>query len=160
MWTCWEALILILSYVMINCNCFKDWDYSLLVLNEVSDSYLTLWTDCYFSIRNHMRIYICCYSKNDHDALMFVFYFIDTSISKHVDIFFDFSFSLEDKWGLSLGSWYVHFASCFYIDIYCIMGYYYTLGHNTYAYSLLFYKVYIKRENAGNWDSGWKRSKY
>ena len=26
--------------------------------------------------------------------------------------------------------------------------------HNTYAYSLLFYKVYIKRENAGSWDSG------
>ena len=25
---------------------------------------------------------------------------------------------------------------------------------NTYAYSLLFYKVYIKRENAGSWDSG------
>ena len=34
------------------------------------------------------------------------------------------------------------------------MGCYYTLYHNTYAYSLLFYKVYIKRENAGSWDSG------
>ena len=34
------------------------------------------------------------------------------------------------------------------------MGYYYTLFHNTYAYSLLFYKVYIKRENAGSWYSG------
>ena len=50
--------------------------------------------------------------------------------------------------------WYVHFASCFYIDIYCNMGFYYTLCHNTYAYSLLFYKVYIKRENAGSWNSG------
>ena len=30
----------------------------------------------------------------------------------------------------------------------------YTLCHNTYAYSLLFYKVYMKRENAGSWDSG------
>ena len=29
-----------------------------------------------------------------------------------------------------------------YIDIYCIMGCYYTLCHNTYGYSLLFYKVY------------------
>ena len=29
--------------------------------------------------------------------------FIDTFISKHVDIFFDFGFSLEDKQGLSLG---------------------------------------------------------
>ena len=34
------------------------------------------------------------------------------------------------------------------------MGCYYTLCHNTYAYSLLFYKVYIKRENASSWDSG------
>ena len=34
------------------------------------------------------------------------------------------------------------------------MGYYYTLYYNTYAYSLLFYKVYMKRENAGIWNSG------
>ena len=33
------------------------------------------------------------------------------------------------------------------------MGCYYTLCHNTYAYSLLFYKVYMKRENADSWDS-------
>ena len=51
------------------------------------------------------------------------------------------------------GKWYVHFASCFYINSYCIMGCYYALCHNTYAYSLLFYKVYMKRENAGSWNS-------
>mgnify|MGYP005850280029 CR=1 FL=1 len=34
------------------------------------------------------------------------------------------------------------------------MGCYYTLCHNTYSYSLLFYKVYMKRENAGSWNSG------
>ena len=34
------------------------------------------------------------------------------------------------------------------------MGCYYILCHNTYAYSLLFCKVYIKRENADSWDSG------
>ena len=34
------------------------------------------------------------------------------------------------------------------------MGCCYTLCHNTYAYSLLFYKVYITRENADSWDSG------
>ena len=51
---------------------------------------------------------------------------------------------------IKLVMWYVHFASCFYIDIYCIMGCHYTLCHNTYAYSLLFYKVYMKRENAGS----------
>ena len=34
------------------------------------------------------------------------------------------------------------------------MGCYYTLYHNTYAFSLLFYKVYMKRENADSWNSG------
>ena len=58
MWTCGKALILTISDVMINCNCFNDRDHSLVVLIEVSDSYLTLWIDCYFSIRNHMTIYI------------------------------------------------------------------------------------------------------
>ena len=58
MWTCWKALILTLPDVMINCNCFNDSDHSLLVFNKVSDSYFTLWTNCYFSIRNYMTIYI------------------------------------------------------------------------------------------------------
>ena len=58
MWTCWKALILTPSGVMINCNCFNDWHHSLLVFNEVSDSYLTLWIDYYWSIRNHMTISI------------------------------------------------------------------------------------------------------
>ena len=34
------------------------------------------------------------------------------------------------------------------------MGCYYTLCHNTYAYSILFYKVYMKRANAGSWNFG------
>ena len=34
------------------------------------------------------------------------------------------------------------------------MGCYYTLYHNTYAFTLLFYKVYMKRESAGSWNSG------
>ena len=53
-----SSYILTLSYVMINCNCSNDWDYSLLVFNEVSDSYLTLLIDCYFSIKKHMTIFI------------------------------------------------------------------------------------------------------
>ena len=39
------------------------------------------------------------------------------------------------------------------------MGCYYTLCHNTYAYSLLFYKVYMKRENAGSWETGLEKEK-
>ena len=58
MWTCWKALVLTLFDVMINCNCLSDWDYSLLVLNKFSGSYLTLWIDYYLSIRNHMTISI------------------------------------------------------------------------------------------------------
>ena len=40
------------------------------------------------------------------------------------------------------------------------MDCYFTLCYNTYGYSLLFYKVYIRRENAGSWNSGLERSKY
>ena len=39
------------------------------------------------------------------------------------------------------------------------MGCYYTLYHNNYVFSLLFYKVYMKRENADSWNSGPERSK-
>ena len=58
MCTCWKALISTLSDVMINCNCFNDWDNCLLVFNEVSDSYFTLWMNCYSRIRNYMTIYV------------------------------------------------------------------------------------------------------
>ena len=34
------------------------------------------------------------------------------------------------------------------------MGCYFMLCHDTYGYSLLFYKVYMKRKNAGRWNSG------
>ena len=52
------------------------------------------------------------------------------------------------------GPWYVHFASCFHVDIYRFMDCYYTLWYHTYAFSLLFCKVYLKRENTGSWNSG------
>ena len=39
------------------------------------------------------------------------------------------------------------------------MGSYYTLWYNTYAFSLLFYKVYMKKENTDSWNSGPERSK-
>ena len=85
------------------------------------------------------------------------FIFIDVSTSKHEDIFIVIGFSLEDKRGLSLGSWYVHFASCFYIDIYRILDCYFTLCHNTYGYSLLFYKVYHEEGECRQLDFWLKR---
>ena len=40
------------------------------------------------------------------------------------------------------------------------MGCYYTLCHNTYGILSYFTRFVMKRENAGSWDFGWKRSKY
>ena len=89
---------------MINCNCFNDWDYSLLIPSEVFEPYLTLWIAYYLSIRNHMKksIYGAVIRMIMMPSCLY-FIFIDTSISKHVDIFFDFGFLLEVKRGLSLG---------------------------------------------------------
>ena len=89
---------------MINCNCFNDWDYSLLVPNEVFEPYLTLWIVCYLSIRNHMikSIYVAVIRMIMMPSCPY-FIFIDTSVSKHVYIFFGFRLPLEDKRGLSLG---------------------------------------------------------
>ena len=83
-----RSYILTLSYVMINWNCSNDWDYSLLVLNEVSEPYLTLWIDCYLSRRNHMTksIYVVVIRMIMMPSCPY-FIFIDTSIYKHVDIF-------------------------------------------------------------------------
>ena len=39
------------------------------------------------------------------------------------------------------------------------MGCYFTLWYNTYSFSLLFYKIYMKRVNADRWNSGPERSK-
>ena len=39
-------------------------------------------------MRSYDKNYISCFSKNDHDVLMSVFYFfIDTSFSKYVHMF-------------------------------------------------------------------------
>ena len=129
MWTCWKALLLTLSDVMINCNCFNDWDYSLLVLNEVFEPYLTLWIDCYLSIRNHMikSIYVAVIRMILMPSCPY-FIFIDASTSKHEDIFIVIGFSLEDKRGLSLGE---------LIRPFCLMLLYRYLSH----YGLLFHFI-------------------
>ena len=63
-----------------------------------------LWIDHHLNISNHMTksIYVVVIRMIMMPSSSY-FIFIDTSISKHVDIFFDFGFSLEDKRGLSLG---------------------------------------------------------
>ena len=105
MWACWEALLVTLSDVTINCNCLNGWYYSSLVPNEVFEPYLTLWIAYYLSIGNHMTksiyIYVGVIRMIMTPSCLY-FIFIDTSISKHVDIFFDFGFRLRKR-GLRLG---------------------------------------------------------
>ena len=103
MWTCWKALFLTLSDVMINCNCFNDWDYSLLVFNEVYDSYLKLWLNYYSSIRNHMTriIYVSVLRMIMMPSCPY--FILSTPLSPNMWTFLRFRLSLEDKRGLSLG---------------------------------------------------------
>ena len=63
---------------MMNCNCFSDWDHSLLVFNLVYGSNFNLWMNCHFFMRSFMMIY-CCYSK-DHDAPC-PYFFLSTPLS-------------------------------------------------------------------------------
>ena len=51
----------------------------------------------------------------------------------------------------------MHFASCFYINIYYIMGCHYTLYLNIYGYSLLFYKVYHEEGECRQLEFGLKK---
>ena len=83
-----SSYILTLSYVMINCNCSNDWDYSLLVFYEAYDSYLKLWLNYYSTIRDYMTriIYVAVLRMIMMPSCLY-FIFIDTCISKHVDIF-------------------------------------------------------------------------
>ena len=104
MWTCWKALILTLSDVMINCNCFNDQDHSLLILNEVSDSYLTLWIDYYLSIRNHMTITIYVVVMRIIMMPSCPYFILSTPLPLNMwTYFFRYRLPLEDKRGLSLG---------------------------------------------------------
>ena len=99
MWTCLKALILTLSNVMINCNCFNDWDYSLLAYNEVSDSYFTLWIDCYFSIRNHMTIYIYIYVAILRMIMMtsYPYFILSTPLSLNMWTYLSISASASEQ---------------------------------------------------------------
>ena len=90
-------------YFMINYNCFSDWDYSLLVLNEVSEPYLTLWIDCYLSIRNHMTLSIYFAVMRINMMPSCPYFILSTPLPLNMWTYLSLSASLEDKGGLSLG---------------------------------------------------------
>ena len=162
MWACWKALLLALFDVTINCNCFNDWDYSLLVPNEVFEPYLTLWIAYYLNIGNHMTkyIYVAVIRMIMIPSCPY-FIFIDTSISKHVDIFFNFGFRLRTSEVQAWGSWYVHFASCFLCQYLLHYG---LLLHIISQYLWLFSLILQGLPWRGGMPAAgildWKRSKY
>ena len=162
MWACWKALLLTLSDVTINCNCFSDGDYSLLVPNEVFEPYLTLWIDCYLSIRNHMikPIYVVVIRMIMMPSCPY-FIFIDASTSKYQDIFIVIGFLLEDKRGLSLGELTRPF--CIML-LYQYLLHYGLLLHIKSQYLWLFYLILQGLPWRGGMPAagilGWKRSKY
>ena len=150
MWTCWKALLMTLSDVMINCNCFNDWDHSLLVFNEVSDSYFILWMNCYFSIRNYMTIYVVVLKMIMMPSCPY--FILSTPLSLNMRAYSTFAWGqARSKLGGVDTSILHHAFISIFIALWAVITHYVTI---LMPFSLLFYKVYVKRENAGNWNFG------
>ena len=88
---------------IMNCSCKVDWEHSLLVSNRVFALYFDYVMNCYLFMGS-----IWCKFYNKSFMLNFIvviiiymmhlcryFVFIDASLSKHVDMFFDFVFHLR-----------------------------------------------------------------
>ena len=156
MWAGWKALLWTLSDVTINCNCFNDWDYSLLVLNEVFEPYLTLWIACYLSIGNHMTksIYVVVIRMIMMPSCPH-FIFIDTSISKTCGHIFRFRLFAWGQARSKLGgvdtSILHHAFISIFIALWTVITHYVTILMPILSY---FTRFTMKRGNAGSWNSG------
>ena len=88
---------------MMNCSCKVNWEHSFLVSNRVYALYFDCVMNCYL-----FKGSIWCKFHDKSPMFNFVvviiinmmllcpyFVFIDTSLSKHVDMFFDFGFRLR-----------------------------------------------------------------
>ena len=78
----------------------------MLVFNRVYALYFVVVMNCYLFMRIYMIKLcdkVCCCYIISMMLLCPYFVFIDTSLSKHVGMFFDIGLSLENKRGLSLG---------------------------------------------------------
>ena len=159
MWTCWKALILSLSDVMINCNCFNDWDHSLLVFNEVSDSYFTLWTNCYFSIRNYMALYVVFLKMSMMPSCPY--FILSTPLSLNMWTYFSISAFAWGQARSKLGgvdTSILHYAFVFiFITLWAVVTHYITILMHFLSYFIRF-TWRGRMPAAGILD--WKRSKY
>ena len=146
---------------MINCNCFNDWDYSLLVLNKVSDSYFALWIYYYLSIRNHMTLSIYVAVMRIIMMPSCPYFILSTPLSLNMWTYFLYRLLLEDKRGLSLGELIRPF--CIML-LYRYLLHYGLLLHVTSQYLWLFSLILQGLTWRGRMPAagilGWKRSKY
>ena len=147
---------------MMNCNCFDDWDHSLLVFNEVCGSYFSLWRNCYLTMRSFMIIYFCY--DNDHDAFMHVFCFIDTSLSLNMWSWLSISAFAWEQARSKLGELICPFCIMFY---YCYLLCFWSLFHLTIQFLCLFSLILQVSHEEGDcrqlefWTGkGWNRDSY
>ena len=92
--------------------------------------------------------------------LCLYFVFIDTSLSKHVDMFFDFGFAwgqARSKLGGVDTSILHHAFISIFIALWAVITHYISILMAILSY---FTRFTMKRGNAGSWNSGWKRSKH
>ena len=139
MWTCWKALELTLSDVMINCDCFNDWDHSLLAFNEVFDSYFILWMNCYFSIRNYMTIYVAILKMIMMPSCLY--FILSSPLSLTCGHIFRYRLSLEDTRYISNVSIIFNCSMLLYYHSWMFYNHFIATLHNFwYRLSLIFWK--------------------
>ena len=161
MWTCWKALFLTLSDVMINCNCFNDWDYSLLVPNEVFEPYLTLWIAYYLNIGNHMTksIYVAVIRMIMMPSCPY--FILSTPLSLNMWTYFSISASAWGQARSKLGgvdtSILHHAFISIFIALWAVITHYVTILMPILSYFTRF--TWRGRMPAAG-ILGWKRSKY
>ena len=83
--------------------------------------------------------------------------FIDSSLHKHVVLFTEFSFAWGQAKSKLGGSWYVQFASLFYIIICCYSLIYFIFGHNTYVISSILHVSSLLEDQAPEPGFCWKK---
>ena len=145
---------------MINCNCFNDWGYNLLVLNKVSDSYLSMWMNCYFSMGDHMTIYIYVVVLRMIMMPSCPYFILSTPLSLNMWTYFSISASAWGQARSKLGgvdtSILHHSFISIFIALWAVITHYISILMAILSY---FTRFTMKRGNAGSWNSGWKRSK-
>ena len=82
---------------------------------------------------------------------------IDSSLHKHVVMFTEFSLAWGQAKSKLGGSWYVQFASLFYIIICCYSLIYFIFGHNTYVISSILHDSWLLEDRAPEPGFCWKK---